>query len=125
MPIMFCPRDQRNVETVKGYSLGVLIILLLITLLGGIIYYLLTHKPKCPFCGSRDLMAPAAGAAVMMPGGMVAAMPGQPIGYAPQPMMQQPVAQPAATQNCPGCGKPLTWYAQQNRWWCAAENKWL
>ena len=129
MAIMFCPRDQRNVETVKGYSLGVLILLLLITLVGGIIYYVFTHKDKCPFCGSRDLMAPVASGAVLMPGGAMAVMPGQAVGYAAPPqMMQQPMAQPAAaapTQNCTSCGKPVTWYAQQNRWWCAAENKWL
>jgi len=123
MPIMYCPRDQRNVETVKGYSTGLLIVLLIITLLGGIIYYLLANKPKCPFCGSRDLMAPTAGP-VTMPGGMVAAMPGQPM------VMQQPMAAPqqvpaGPSQPCPTCGKPLTWYAQHNRWFCAAENKWL
>ena len=119
MAIMYCPRDQRNVETVRGYSMGVLIVLLIFFTLIGIIYYLLKRKPKCPFCGSTDLMAPAAGGAVTMPSGMMAAMPGQPM-----PQMAQPMGA-APTQNCPTCSKPLTWYAQQNRWWCAAENKWL
>jgi hypothetical protein len=124
MPIMYCPRDQRNVETVPGYSLALLIILLLLTIIGGIIYYLLANKPKCPYCGSRDLMAPVAAAPVGLPGGAVAMMPGQP---APMPMaMPQPMPAPAApAQACPTCQKPLTWYPQQNRWFCAAENRWL
>lgn len=118
MAIMYCPRDQRNVETVKGYSTGLLIVLLIFFTLIGIIYYIFARKPKCPFCGSRDLMAPVAGGAVTMPGGAVAMMPGQP---APMPAM----GGAAPTQACTSCGKPLTWYAQQNRWFCAAENKWL
>lgn len=115
---MYCPRDQRNVQTIKGYSLGLLIVLLLITLLGGLIYYLLAKNPKCPYCKSRDLMAPAA-MGMAMPGAMMA--PGQPMAVPAQ--AGAPAAAPS--QACPTCGKPLTWYAQQNRWFCAAENKWL
>jgi hypothetical protein len=132
MPVMYCPRDQRNVETVRGYSLGLLIVLLIITLIGGIIYYLLANKPKCPYCGSKELMAPAMspmGGQVMLPGqpmapgqmmvpGQLMAMPGQPV-----LMTAQPAAAPSAP--CPSCGRPATWYPQQNRWFCAAEQKWV
>ena len=117
---MYCPRDQRNVETVTGYSIPVLILLLIFGfVIGGVLYFLLTYRDKCPFCGTRDLMAPLAAVTVMMP----VAMPGM---MAP-PMVQQPAPAmpPAATQACTNCGKPIVWYPEHGRWWCAAENRWL
>jgi ribosomal protein S27AE len=124
MAMMYCPRDNRNVEAAQGYNLVLLIVLLIVTfVIGGLIYFFLTYRDKCPFCGSHELMAPLATGPLMIAPGMMVAMPGQP--YMPQPMMQQPMPPPAATQNCPGCGKTIVWYPEHNRWWCAAENKWL
>lgn len=40
----------------------------------------------------------------------------------PQPA--QP-AQSASAQACPTCGKPLTWIAQYNRWYCYNEQKYV
>ncbi|MCW4029744.1 MAG: PRC-barrel domain-containing protein [Candidatus Bathyarchaeota archaeon] len=34
-------------------------------------------------------------------------------------------AQSASAQACPTCGKPLTWIAQYNRWYCYNEQKYV
>ena len=50
--------------------------------------------------------------------------PAQPAQPAPQPVappMTAPVASPA-TPSCPRCGRPVTWIAQYQRWYCSAEN---
>jgi hypothetical protein len=115
---MYCPRDQRNVETVQGYNIVVLILLAIFTLgIGAVIYVLWTSRDKCPLCGSRDLLGPVGMVPMMVPGGPMGGMPPM-----VQPMM---AAAPAPTQNCPGCGRPIVWYAEHSRWWCAAENRWL
>ena len=43
----------------------------------------------------------------------------------PPPTTVYPSATPSATVPCPSCGKPLILDAQQNRWYCPNEKKYL
>jgi|SRR6267143_5893851 hypothetical protein len=38
----------------KQWSVGIFILLLFFTLIGGIIYYALRHKERCPNCNSKN-----------------------------------------------------------------------
>jgi sporulation protein YlmC with PRC-barrel domain len=43
-----------------------------------------------------------------------------------QPIQQQPVQQRQPAQPvCPTCGKPLTWIAQYQRWYCYNDKKYV
>jgi sporulation protein YlmC with PRC-barrel domain len=57
----------------------------------------------------------------------------QPLQQAAQPVIQQPIQpqpvqqqrQTASKPMCPTCGKPLTWIAQYQRWYCYNEKKYV
>lgn len=56
--IKYCPLCERKVEPVKKVNWIVFIILLLIGVVPGIIYfvyYLLKPKTRCPVCGTKKL----------------------------------------------------------------------
>lgn len=113
---MYCPVDQRNVVTERAFSLGLLIVLILFVFPIGIIYWLIKREARCPMCKTPESKLLAA-----QPTGPMG-MAGAPMpGYMPAP----PMAAPAQASNCPSCGKPLTWNAQNNRWFCSVENKWI
>jgi len=106
---MYCPVDRRNVETKRGYNLVLLIILLIFVTIIGIIYFIVKRKRICPYCKTKeDKLQPPIPEGQMGAVGAQGAMGGAQQSYP-----------------CPTCGKPLTWNAQQNKWWCAAENKWV
>ena len=45
-----------------------------------------------------------------------------------QPVMQQPIQQQRQVPSqpmCPTCGKPLTWIAQYQRWYCYNDKKYV
>jgi hypothetical protein len=52
--IMFCPKCNKNVATEKDYSVGVFVILLILGLLFGILYYVLKDKVRCSTCKTTE-----------------------------------------------------------------------
>jgi len=117
---MYCPVDQRNIVTERGYSLGILILLIIIIWPAAIIYYFMKRESRCPMCKTPENKLLAA-----QPTGPMGMAGGPMPGYMPAPPMAQPAMTAGQAQNCPSCGKPLTWNAQNNRWFCSAENKWI
>ncbi|HEX9710485.1 MAG TPA: hypothetical protein VGB42_11055 [Candidatus Thermoplasmatota archaeon] len=113
---MYCPVDQRNVETEHSWNLTVLILLLIFLTLIGLIYMAVKWKRRCPICKTTEAqLMPATGPVTVGP----YATPPPAVAYA------APQAAAGQAQPCPTCQKPLTWYAQHNRWFCQAENKWV
>jgi len=58
LSIKYCLLCQRNIEPVKKVNWIVFIILLLIGIVPGLIYfayYLLKPKNRCPICGAKNL----------------------------------------------------------------------
>lgn len=56
--IKYCPLCQRNVEPTKKLNWPIFIILLIIGIVPGLlyfIYYLLKPKKVCPICGTKRL----------------------------------------------------------------------
>lgn len=56
--VKYCPLCQRNVEPTKKFNWPIFIILLIIAIVPGIlyyIYYLLKPKNVCPICGTKRL----------------------------------------------------------------------
>ncbi|MCI4330312.1 MAG: hypothetical protein L3K19_00490 [Thermoplasmata archaeon] len=92
-----------TVEYKRQFTLWLLILLVIVCWPAAIIYYF--TRPKVPV-------------QTMVPAGY--AMPQQPMApvAAPAPMAAAPV-------NCPTCGKPATWVAQYNRWYCYTDQKYV
>gem|GEM_PF-1493917 len=52
--IMYCPRCQRDITTEKDYNVGIFIVLLILGILFGLLYYLLSDKVRCPTCKTSE-----------------------------------------------------------------------
>jgi hypothetical protein len=93
-----------NVEYKRQYTLWLLIVLVLICWPAAVIYYF--TRPKVPVQTLGGYMPPQ-----------------QPMAPMQAPAQSAPVA-PAAV-NCPTCGKPATWVAQYNRYYCYTDQKYV
>jgi RNA polymerase subunit RPABC4/transcription elongation factor Spt4 len=52
--VMYCPTCRRDVSTEKDYNLGLFIVLLILGILFGILYYVLSDKVRCPTCKTSE-----------------------------------------------------------------------
>ncbi len=110
MTLRFCPRCGTNVEAKSGTNIAVLIVLIIFFAIAGIIYLLVTYKERCPRCHLRvEYLGPPAGMMVV-PAMMAPAMFAYP-------------AAAAAGPACDGCGRPLRWIAEYQRWYCDMERQ--
>lgn len=88
------------VEYKRQYTLWLLILLVIICWPAAIIYYFTRPKVPVQTLGQTYVM--------------------------PQAPMTTPAAAPAtAAPMCPTCGKPGTWVAQYNRYYCYTDQKYL
>ncbi len=55
MTMKYCPSDKRNVDTERGYNTVLLVLLILIGLIPGLIYYAISKK-RCPICHTPQSM---------------------------------------------------------------------
>ncbi len=114
MTVMFCPYDQRNIDTEHSWNLTVLIVLLIFLTLIGIIYMAVKWNRRCPLCKTpAERLLPASG---------IVGAPAP--GYA-QGAPMAPPAMAVQSHPCTTCGYPLAWNGQYNRWFCPTENKWI
>ncbi len=68
MTMKWCPACKRNVNTEPGYSLGILIVLLILFIIPGIIYWAVKRGRRCPICHTPDGMLTAPNLDDMKPG---------------------------------------------------------
>ncbi len=123
--------DQRQYDAAKSKTL---IWMILGFILGGIILGILLLVAYLKFDplinwqrsgGASPPMAPGYGAPTPYGAPPAAAPPmAAPPPAAAPPMAPAPVAA-APTTPCPRCGRPATWIAQYNRWYCTSEQQYL